>query len=87
MKSIWKFKLELSCEQDVQLPTGAKVLTAQYQNGSLFIWAVVDPMEVETGYRRFLIFGTGHEMSDVAMRYISTVQQGAFVWHVFERIV
>jgi hypothetical protein len=34
--------------------------------------------------RYFRIYGTGHTMPEACGKYIGTVQQGAFVWHVFE---
>ena len=84
-RSIWKFKLDAS-QVSRFMPVGAKVLTAQMQGGVVTLWADVDP-DAQQEERHFRVFGTGWNMpremgySDV---YIGTVQDGDFVWHVYE---
>lgn len=70
----------------VSMPRGATVLTIQAQRDVPCIWAEVDttqPLED----RRFIIFGTGHEMpADASLTYLGTFQLdgGALVFHVYE---
>ena len=85
MASIWKFKLLWREVQPVLLPSGAKVLTVQFQRDDLCVWAEVDS-EATPVQTFFLIVGTGNPMPDVDMknfRYLSTVQKDGFVWHVY----
>ena len=85
MKTIYKYKLLLDDVQTVEMPVGANILSAQMQNGELCLWAEVDD-EKPTEYRSIWIYGTGHLMDDALVRYISTVQDRSFVWHVYEEL-
>lgn len=80
---IWKFHLA-SMVNVFALPRGAKVLTAQIQAGLKQLWVEVDPGE-ETEDRTFLVIGTGLEFDAAGLIYVATVQQGPFVWHVYEK--
>ena len=78
MKTVYKYRLG-----DIQLPVGAKVLTAGVQGGEFYLWAEVDtdqPLEE----RHFVVYGTGWEITDSNRCYIATLFEGAFVWHVYE---
>jgi hypothetical protein len=88
MKTIYKYPLLFTDTQEIQLPAGAQVLTAQLQStyGSeqLVLWALVDPLPGlgEAGpkraitRRRIAVVGTGNPMppSNKAWRYVSTIQ-------------
>lgn len=43
MKKIYKYAIEITDDQDIVMPVGAKILTVQNQNGVPCIWAMVDP--------------------------------------------
>lgn len=81
------FKYELSVDgTNISMPVGAEILTVQSQNRTLCLWALVDP-EAAKEIRYFEVFGTGHPIgydAGVSREYIATVQDGGFVWHVFE---
>ena len=82
--AIYKYKLQ----PHVTLPKGAEILHCDVQNDQWQLWAIVDtdPKSL-TETRHFQVLGTGHkfESSDrQLMKYISTFQQGMYVWHVFE---
>lgn len=86
MTKVFKFPLEISDEQKVLMPVGAKVLTVQVQNGVPCLWAECNP-DAECVYRTFLIRGTGHPIDDnIEKEYIGTIQLygGSLVLHVFE---
>lgn len=88
MKAIWKYPLRVTDLQAIEMPKGAQVLTAQTQNGSVCIWALVDPSEA-TEKRAFAVIGTGHPIEQAEqLRYVSTFQihGGSLVFHVFEVI-
>jgi hypothetical protein len=85
MNSIWKFQLELRDAQSVQIPQGAKLLTVQMQDGEPCLWAEVDPSAVKES-RAIELVGTGHPILCDRHAYISSCQQGPFVWHWFERL-
>lgn len=87
-KTIWKFKLETTGKQIVEMPIGSKILTVQTQNDAPCIWALVDPKKPKE--KRFIeVFGTGHDVHyDMGVRrtYLGTYQLhgGSLVFHVFE---
>lgn len=88
MKTIYKYKLELTDKQIILMPVGAQILCAQLQEYNPTLWAMVDtlsPLEERIIYT----FGTGNPINiDHKDIYIGTVQtsNGRFVWHVFEGI-
>ena len=85
MESIFKYQLETTDEQIVEMPLGAEVLTVQVQNGTPCIWARVNPDYAKLQYR-FRIFGTGHPIEDDFVgKYVGTyqLQNGALIFHVW----
>ncbi|WP_103344078.1 DUF7352 domain-containing protein [Amycolatopsis sp. CA-126428] len=85
MTTIWKYALEIADRQTLQMPAGARLLTAQLQHGHLALWAEVDPA-AEPEDRTVAIVGTGNPMPAGEAEYVATAQAwiGHLVWHVFE---
>lgn len=70
----------------IEMPQGAEILDAQIQGyAGVQLWARVDP-EAPTEIRNFRAVGTGWEVSGQGWSYIATVQEGPFVWHIFEQV-
>lgn len=85
MITIWKYPLIVDNFQFIKLPKDSRILTVQQQQGTLCMWALVDPEKEREEYTVWVI-GTGHPMPEVKyLHYIDTVQQmnGALVWHIF----
>lgn len=83
--TICKYQLSITDEQDIMVPEGAELLTAQLQGGALCLWALVNPAAPKQ--RRIIeIIGTGNPAPAAERKYIATVQMagGSLVWHVFE---
>lgn len=84
-KTIWKYPLTISKLQEIDMPKGAEILTAQMQDDEPVLWALVDPDQEKE--RRFIeIYGTGHWLDGDPRKYISTFQimESGLVFHVFE---
>ena len=83
MKSIWKFPVEVTDEQFVEMPVGAQPLSVQVQDGQACIWALVDT-KAKKEERLVQIFGTGHPVANEGT-FIATFQMrgGALVFHAF----
>jgi hypothetical protein len=81
MSAVWKFQIAWD-QPAVEMPDGAKVLTAAVQDQTVCIWALVDP-DAPKVRRHFRVYGTGHKHPGDG-RYISTVFMGPLVFHVFE---
>lgn len=87
MKTIWKFNLQITDFQSIEMPAKAEILSAQIQAGTICVWAMVDP-SAKPQKRNFVIFGTGREIeNEFELDFIDSIQMGIFVWHLFEKIV
>lgn len=88
MKTIWKFSLDVTGSQRIEMPKGAQILTVQSQHDQACIWAIVDVCDgCETEMRTFEIHGTGNPLPQepgIDRPYVGTFQQSPFVWHLFE---
>ena len=86
MLTIYKYPLEIATIQPLQVPRDAKILSVQFQNDVLCLWALVDPKK-ELTIRYFLIFGTGRLIENMPKTvFLATVQHAGYVWHVFEKL-
>lgn len=84
--SVYKYPLEVRSNV-IKVPLGAQFLSVGSQDGVLCAWALVDPSErmVEI---ELTVVGTGWEMTgdflETSNSFLGTVQEGGFVWHVFD---
>lgn len=87
MKTIYKYPLPYGRLLGVKLymPTGAQILSVQMQDGDMVMWALVDPQNPKEHRDDIRIYGTGFELLSSPGRHVATLQDGPFVWHVFER--
>ena len=85
MKRVFKYPLEVTDFQDVNLPLGAEILKVEMQQNCLQMWALVDDDVTYFSFRKIRIAGTGHVIEG-NMKYISTffMADGSLVFHVFE---
>jgi len=83
---VYKYDLTLGYTPLI-LPVGAKILHFDIQRDIPRIWVLVNP-EASTEKRRFVIYGTGHEIKETKskLKFIGTALMcdGHFVWHLFE---
>ena len=85
MKKIFKYRITHPLDV-ISLPEGAEILCVQIQHELPCIWALVDP-DAPLVQRRFIIVGTGQDISNVdSSNYIGTFQQAqsSLIWHLFE---
>lgn len=82
---IWKWEIEVTDEQTLMMPSGAKLLDVQMQAGKCCVWALCD-QNAEKKPRHLAIYGTGNFMPDDPGEYIATFQMhgGSLVFHAFE---
>lgn len=84
MKTIWKFPLTIDDEQVVEMPRSSVPLSVALQDGTVCLWAEVIT-EFPLRKAHISIRGTGHAVPDEYERFMGSVQQGPFVWHIFWR--
>ena len=93
---IYKYILELTTSQSIDIIGFEKVLDCQVQNGKICIWVLCDPLPARQANcpnpvkgQNFWIFGTGQDIDVDYMDilYLKTVQLDGYVWHVFKNIL
>lgn len=91
MKTVYRYEINQAIN-DVNLPVGAKVLSVGVAENVIScnvisLWALVDS-DAGTETRRFLVFGTGADMSATEtynLDFIGTIQKSnAYAFHIFE---
>ena len=89
MKTVFKYKLETTEYQVLQIPRDGKILTVQIQQNNVVLWVLVEA-DKEYEDRTFIIVGIGHPIyeTDKELIYIGTYQlsDGEFTRHVFEKV-
>lgn len=87
MKTIWKFKLEITDIQTISMPVGAEILCVQMQGSDPCLWAIVtDHESIPKMNITLRTYGTGHPIDSTKEQYIGTYQSmsGQLVFHVFK---
>jgi hypothetical protein len=86
MKTVWKYELEITDKQIIQMPTEAEPLYVGWQHKRLCVWMLVDPATLLT-QRIVRVVGTGHPVTweEYDLQYAGTAvdDQLGFVWHVW----
>ena len=91
MKRIYKYRIDAGVET-INIPIGGTILHVNNIDDNIFLWVEIDPnKETETEERIIEVFGTGHNIYDdmgTERKYIGTVklQEGALIFHIYERI-
>lgn len=86
MKAVWKFELNVTDEDVIFMPIGAKVLKVEETRvpSILNLWAEVETTAAR-GSRKFYVIGTGDEI-EPGLVWVDTIKAGyGGVWHVYER--
>ena len=83
MKTIYKYTLKFDCSNQILMPKDSLVIKFAIQNNQPCIWAIVDTDSIYEN-RIFSVVGTGWQIEN-NMRYIDTILDGQFVWHLFEQ--
>ncbi len=80
------FKYILGHTTTLELPEGAELITIQIQGDDLCAWFKVDPDIKTTFPRKFVRVATGQLFNETLNEgtYITTLQDGPFVWHIYE---
>lgn len=82
---VYKYPLQITDKQIVQLPEIREILCVQIQNKVPCLWAYVDPNSKNEPVE-IVTMGTGHVLAKKSRKYISTYQFGELVFHVFENL-
>jgi hypothetical protein len=83
---IYKYCLDITDTQTVDLPVGSDLLSVGNQLGELCLWAIVDEKQKYHSARTIEIIGTGNPIDPKGRVFLGTVIDSFSVWHVFERL-
>ena len=82
MITIWKFEFPVENKIMIEIPAGANVLSVGTQSPrKICLWAMVKT-DAPIEKRVFHIRGTGQSVDDLP-KFLGSVFDGLFVWHVF----
>lgn len=84
---IYKYPLEVSTvPQPITMPTDSRIVKVESQHNMICVWAIVPYESEEKVIRTFYIVATGQPFSIKGQIYRGTVlmEQGRYVWHVWE---
>jgi hypothetical protein len=88
MRVVHKFPLLMERATELEIPLGAQLLHAAWQQGAPTLWFLVDPTQGKER-RLFVIVATGETLHyrEGSLAFVGTVltPDGRFVWHIFER--
>ena len=83
MAQIWKFDVAPTGEpQTIKAPGLGKAVLFSVQDGKTRVWMKVKPGNAEVE-RRIQIVGTGENIPS-NWRYVGSLQDRGFVWHLFQ---
>jgi len=83
---IFKYRLDITDEQQVRMPLDARVLSLGLDPAeAVCIWAMVNPRIATIHNYDVRIVGTGNPFDNTVelMDFLGTVNQDSFMWHVF----
>jgi len=84
MRTIWKYEFDKSTlEMDKTIPAKSVLLDVQIHNDSICAWFVVDTYNGLVN-RKLKAYMTGGSFPDDCWNYVSTVQLGGFIFHIFD---
>lgn len=84
MKQVYKYNVGIVSLQQIYMFQGAEILSVQFQDGILCMWAMVDP-DMPKVSREIAVIGTGHLFDNHKFKvYLGSVQDSTYVWHIFD---
>ena len=85
MKTIWKFILEVTDVQELELPKNYEIISLQVQHGVPCIWVLLNPEEFKKEKVNIITYGTGNIIINDNVNFVGSyqLQEGAFLGHVF----
>jgi len=81
---VFKYPVRVNKREVVKLPLGAKPLSIAFQYDQVYLYALVDPNELQTEPFDILVAGTGEPLpTDMAtFNYLNTIQMFNQQWNL-----
>ena len=85
MKTIYKYPFSIDDSFSIDIPETSKILRIALDPTNIpCVWVALDTSD-KVVTKKFIIKGTGHNITKVG-EYITSFNQGCFVWHVFHAL-
>jgi hypothetical protein len=84
MRTVWKFPLEITDQQVIEVHGIPRVVLVAIQNGTPCIWMEMDTDERKVPMRLYIV-GTGHSVPPFTQHVVSFLD-GRFVWHIYSPV-
>ena len=82
MRTIYKYPINLNEKQSILTYEGAKPLRIAIQESTICVWMEVSTEEKKVD-KNIYCFGTGFELPNLDLKYIGSVDDFPFVWHIY----
>ena len=87
-KKIYKYKLQITDYQEIEVPIGYQILSLDVQDNMPHIWILIDPLQEEKMKLKFSFYATGQDIDCGNMKYIDYIGtvhlcNGSLVYHCF----
>jgi len=83
MSVVWKFKASFWLNE-IEMPFNSEILHAEIMEESVWIWALVNPDSLNREIKKVLVAETGVKFDYNIIKYINTLINNGYVFHVFE---
>lgn len=84
MRAVYKFGLSRGIFNEFILPEKIDVRLVGMQDNYLYMWAEYDPYAAKLVSRKFVVRGTGEQVTPYLAYCGSTISSTNMVWHVYE---
>lgn len=87
MKTIYKYTLNITDEQVIDIPQRGIIRSIQIQGSDIRMWVEVDEdcLTVDKIKLKIKCFGTGHQFDSENLVYLATVvDNSGMVWHFYQ---
>ena len=87
-KKIYKYKLQITENQEIEVPIGYQILSLDVQDNMPYIWILIDPLQEEKMKLKFSFYTTGQDIDCSNMKYIDYIGtvhlcNSSLVYHCF----
>ena len=88
MKTVYKYPLQHTDEQILEVPVGSQILSVANQSDTIVLYALVDTEVKQMQNISIYIHGTGHVVYGEDIVFVGTVPffRGNLMFHVFGKL-
>lgn len=92
MKIIYKYTLDVTDFQEIEMPFGSKIIkvapvSRPFESDKVVLWCIC-PSDSTVVKRGFVLIATGRGFDDKGLKYVDSVifQKNSLVFHLFDKM-